>query len=315
VVAFCVLDAFDPLDAFAAWRARGSTVLVEGRRLFVVDVPARAPHPTQPDAPTLVLLHGFPSWSGDFALIVDALAEHHRVVAHDLLGFGLSDKPRPHPYSFAEQAQLSLSLWRMLGIERAHLVAHDYGTSVAAEVLAQTAEQTSGFRAQSLTLQNGSILIELAQLRLGQRLLLSPLGPLYARLASRRLYLRNMRALLRAPVDDRHLEGMWRAVLHDNGPAVLPALTRYIPERRALRARHVEALVRFAGPTLLLWGEDDPVAVRAIGDGLAALLPRARHVRLTGVGHYPSLEAPAACVDAIGTLVAPAPSRAAGSVS
>ncbi len=56
----------------------------------------------------------------------------------DLLGFGDSAKPRAHRYSLLEQADLQQALLGRLGIdEPLHVLAHDYGDSVAQELLAR----------------------------------------------------------------------------------------------------------------------------------------------------------------------------------
>ena len=268
--------------------------------MFAVDV-------GQGDA--VVILHGFPSWSGDFALVLDALAARFRVVVHDHLGFGTSDKPRDHGYSLFEQADVALGLWRSLGIERAHLVAHDYGTSVATELLARHVRGLLPLSIASVTLTNGSIHLELAKLRASQRILASPLGPAFARLAGRTLFLRNMRAVLRRPVDETHLDAMWRALEYNEGRRTLPLVSRYLAERVRFRRRFIGALEALDVPAHVLWAEDDPVAVRAIGDQLAAEIPGAVHTRLAGLGHYPMLEDPAAWSAAALQFLASVPQR------
>jgi pimeloyl-ACP methyl ester carboxylesterase len=65
------------------------------------------------------------------------LAKSRRVIVHDHLGFGLSDKPAEYSYSLMEQAAYAVGVWRKLGIRRGHLLANDYGTSVATELLAR----------------------------------------------------------------------------------------------------------------------------------------------------------------------------------
>src|SRR6185436_11057826 len=74
----------------------------------------------------LLVLHGFPSSSRDFLPALPALAARRRVVVHDHLGFGLSDKPAAYSYSLLEQAEVAIALWRELGITKGHLLAHDY---------------------------------------------------------------------------------------------------------------------------------------------------------------------------------------------
>ncbi|NXY49885.1 MEST protein, partial [Ceuthmochares aereus] len=61
----------------------------------------------------------------------------HRVIALDFVGFGFSDKPRPHRYSIFEQASIVEGLVRHLGLrrQRINLLSHDYGDTVAQELL------------------------------------------------------------------------------------------------------------------------------------------------------------------------------------
>ena len=56
--------------------------------------------------PTVLLLHGFPTWSYDYAEVADDLARDHDVITLDFLGYGASDKPNPYDYSVAESADV-----------------------------------------------------------------------------------------------------------------------------------------------------------------------------------------------------------------
>src|SRR5262249_17419645 len=137
----------------------------------------------------LVVLHGFPSSSLDFRAALGRLSRGRRVVVHDHLGFGLSSKPERYSYSLIEQAEVAVELWRSLGITRAHVLAHDYGTSVATELVARHARGLLPFEPMSLTLCNGSVYIEMAHLTPSQRLLKNRLvAPIFARLASKPVF-------------------------------------------------------------------------------------------------------------------------------
>src|SRR5213080_3993775 len=92
--------------------------------------------------PWLTLLHGFPTSSWDWARVAQILEPSFRVLAFDFLGFGDSDKPRRHEYSIVEQADLTEALWGRLGIKETGLVGHDYGATVAKELLARAEEGT-----------------------------------------------------------------------------------------------------------------------------------------------------------------------------
>ena len=114
-----------------AWRAGGALVEVGGRRLFLRTADGAGPQ--------LLFLHGYPSSSYDWRLVLDMLPGQ-RTACFDFLGFGLSDKPRDHVYSLMDQADLVEGVVERLGASEVVLVAHDMGTSVATELLARDLE-------------------------------------------------------------------------------------------------------------------------------------------------------------------------------
>ncbi len=279
-----------------SFRERGALHRIFGRDVFALaEGPAADPEP-------LLLLHGFPSSSRDFALALPRLAERRRVVAHDHLGFGFSEKPPAYSYSLLEQAEVPLGHWRSLGVTRGHLVAHDYGTSVATELLARRERGLCPVELASVTFCNGSVHIEMAHLTPSQRLLRIPrLAPLFARLSSRRVFLAQMRRILGDPgaVPEGELLAMWEGLSRDGGRDRLPALAGYMDERVRFRARWIDPLTRLDLPCHVLWGRRDPVAVGAIAEQLAREIPRATLTWLDGLGHYPMLEAPLRWAEAV----------------
>ena len=69
------------------------TVQVDGLNLFYREAGPK-------DAPTLLLLHGFPSSSRMFETLIPLLADRYHLVAPDYPGFGLSDAPPPSQYAY-----------------------------------------------------------------------------------------------------------------------------------------------------------------------------------------------------------------------
>jgi pimeloyl-ACP methyl ester carboxylesterase len=61
------------------------------------------------------MLHGFPTWSYDYAAVAHDLERDHDVVTLDFLGYGASDKPKPYDYSVAESADIVEELVAHLG--------------------------------------------------------------------------------------------------------------------------------------------------------------------------------------------------------
>lgn len=98
---------------------------VDGHRLFYREA-------GRPDAPAVVLLHGFPTSSYMFRDLVPALADSYHVIAPDHLGFGLSDAPTvdEFDYTFDALGSLTAGLLRTLGVQRYAMYVQDYGAPI-----------------------------------------------------------------------------------------------------------------------------------------------------------------------------------------
>lgn len=274
------------MEGIERWRARGREVEIFGRRVFVVEE-------GDPDAQVLVLLHGYPSSSADFEAALPALAARYRVIVHDHLGFGMSEKPSEYSYSLLEQAETAVGLWRELGVTEAHVLAHDYGTSVATELVARAARDMLPLSLRTLTLCNGSVHIELARPRLAQQILRAPLiGSSFARLATKPYFERNVQAIVHQEIDKAELDRMWALLVRDGGRERLPAISQYLGERNRFWHRWVGALQATDLPTHVLWGREDPVAVPDIARALADEIDGATLTWLPDLGHYPMIEDP-----------------------
>jgi len=275
------------LASIERWRARGRIVPTRDGDVWTLDVPGG-----DDGATAVLVLHGFPSSSFDFAAAVDRVAARRRVVALDFPGFGLSCKPRDHGYSLFEQADVVLEVARALGLKRAHVWAHDMGTSVATELLARRERGLCPLDLASVTLMNGSVHVELAHLTVGQKILRSPLGDVFARLNSRRTFEAQLRRTFVREPDDETVHAMWELLSRDGGATLLAATIGYVEERRRFRRRWIGALERCDLPLLVAWGRRDPVAVIAIAERIAQGTPGARFETWDDLGHWPQIEDP-----------------------
>ena len=79
------------------------------------------------EGPTVLLVHGTPTWSFLYRSLITTLASRHRVIAADHLGFGLSDKPPDAPYRPRDHAARLGTLIDSLGLSDITLVVHDFG--------------------------------------------------------------------------------------------------------------------------------------------------------------------------------------------
>ena len=276
-------------DELQQWRASGTCFEHEGQRVFYRD---------EGNGPVLLCLHGYPTASWDWHRVWPRLLGRYRLIAPDLLGFGFSDKPRDHAYSIAGQATRVEALLAMLGIQKLHLLAHNYGDTVAQELMARQHARLQagqpGVELSTVTLLNGGLFPEAHRARTVQKLLRSPLAPLLLRLFNRRGFARNIRAIFGAGTqpDAADLARMWTLVNHGGGRANMGRLLHYIDERRQFRERWVGALVNAGMPLRLVAGMDDPVSGAHMVARYRQLVPHADVIELPGIGHYPQWEAP-----------------------
>jgi len=270
------------------WRRGGARFDYRGEEIFYRD---------DGRGPALLCIHGFPTASWDWHKLWPQLSARWRVVAPDMIGFGLSGKPRPYPYSLHDQATLHETLLSGLGVDTVHILAHDYGDSVAQELLARHDERAAGAGGaviRSVCFLNGGLFPERHRARLVQKLLNSPLGPLLSRLSSERSFRSSFAPIFgpRTRPSDAELATAWALVAHHGGQHIAHRLIRYIGERRTYRDRWVGALQRTAVPLRFINGPEDPVSGAHMAERYGELVPNPDVVLLDGIGHYPQLEAP-----------------------
>ena len=282
-----------------SWRDEGAIEAVLGRRLFV--------RRRGGGEDTLLLhLHGFPSSSYDWRPLLALRPPGEASVAFDFLGFGLSEKPRDHTYTLAWQADAAEEIVRRAAAERVFVVGHDMGTSVATELMARDLRGELGFAMSGALLFNGSMLLHLARPTVGQRLLRSPLGPLFARLSGRRSFRLQFGQLFSEahPLSPHEAEDQWALLTHEGGQRIAPRTIAYMDERERFTERWHGAVRDWPGALSFAWGLRDPVAIAAVLEGLRELRPGAPTTELPELGHYPQIEQPEAISAALDTALA-----------
>lgn len=267
-----------------AWQGTGRTTTVDGRSIFLTDSGAG-------EVP-LVLIHGFPGSSHDWAGVVPLL--HGRVITLDLPGYGFSDKSPDASYTLFEQADVVEQVLAELGVDRCVLVGHDMGDTVIAELAQRSNLGELGFAIEQIVLTNGSVFIDLAQLTRGQRLTLrtpnrTSLFPMPTVILRRSLGESFTRS---APPPPGAVDDLIAMIKLDRGDRLMPRLIRYIEERRVHQDRWTAGFVDFPGPLTMIWGEEDPIAILPMTARMQQLRPSTVVVPLPGVGHWTSIEAP-----------------------
>lgn len=297
-----------PSDRFqhpgiAAWESRGAYHQLGEHRIFAVDLPAGREERLDP----LLIIHGYPTSSFDFADVATALAAARRVVLIDLIGFGLSAKPDMH-YTLAAQADVVAALTAELALSRCALLTHDMGDTVGGELLARQQEGTWPVEVTRRVVTNGSIYIGMAHLTAGQQLLLSlPDEALPAASAPDATALAASLTATLAPAGAGRVDtaGHAELIVHGGGNRLLARTIRYIEERRSNERRFTGAIETHPSPLHIVWGPEDPIAVAAMASTLAGARPDATLTWIDGAGHYPQLESPGAWLAAVSEALAP----------
>jgi pimeloyl-ACP methyl ester carboxylesterase len=119
-------------------------ISVDGNKVFYREAGSRT-------APTILLLHGFPTSSHMFRNLIPALSDHYHVVAPDLPGFGFSDAPdRKHfPYTFEHLAKVMVSFTDAIGLKTFAIYVFDYGAPVGFRLALARPERVTAIISQN----------------------------------------------------------------------------------------------------------------------------------------------------------------------
>jgi pimeloyl-ACP methyl ester carboxylesterase len=248
--------------------------------------------------PPVLFVHGTPSWSFEWRHVIRSLSADHRCVAPDLLGFGLSERPRDFPYTPEAHAREIAAFVEALDLRDFTLVVHDFGGPIALPLALERpglVKRLVVLNSWMWSLADDPAMARAARLlggRLGrllyERLNFSPRIIMPGAYADRRRLSPAMHHQYLAPFPDRWSRG---AVLWTLARALLGSSAHYERLWRD-RARLREL------PVLLVWGTKDPAfTTRSLARWREAL-PDAKVVELP-VGHWPQEEAQEEMVDAL----------------
>jgi pimeloyl-ACP methyl ester carboxylesterase len=264
--------------------------------------------------PVVLLIHGMAGSSRTWRDVMPRLAEAFTVVAPDLLGHGESAKPLGD-YSLGAHASGLRDLLGALGIARATVVGQSLGGGVAMQLAYQHPEI-----AERLVLVNsGGLGRDVNRvLRLfalpGIEYVMPVLFPAFLRERGNAVAQALHRWGLRAP----HVAEMWRAYTSLSEPENRQAFVRTLRAVIDAGGQAVSAKDRLyltqALPTLIVWGDQDPIIPVQHGRDAHELMPGSRLEIFEGVGHFPHVEVPerfaAVLTDFLETTEPHAPSSA-----
>ncbi|XP_051544267.1 mesoderm-specific transcript homolog protein isoform X2 [Myxocyprinus asiaticus] len=280
-------------SALNTWRSSGHFFTFRGNDIFY-----KESFGVVGSSDVLLLLHGFPTSSYDWYKIWDSLTlRFNRVIALDFLGFGFSDKP----------ASVVEALIAHLGLseQRINVLSHDYGDTVALELLYRSDHNRTGhITINSLCLSNGGIFPETHHPRFMQKVLKDSgiISPLLTRLINFQLFSRGIRDVFGPYTQPTEAEfwDMWTGIRFNDGNLVMDSILQYINQRLKHRDRWVGALTSTSTPLHMIYGPLDPVNPHPQFIQLYWKLVQRSTVSVLDehVSHYPQLEDPTGFIKA-----------------
>ena len=153
ILALSIAGPWAPVPAIAAETGIEATQAVSFRTEEIGDIAIAYREAGDPNRPTVLLLHGFPTSSHMFRNLIPELAKHYHVIAPDFPGFGASEMPMAEgfEYSFANISEMMTSLLDRKGVEQYSVYLMDYGAPVGFRMFAEQPERVTGF-----IIQNGN---------------------------------------------------------------------------------------------------------------------------------------------------------------
>ena len=271
------------------------TVEIDGLKIFYREA-------GPPDAPTLLLLHGFPSSSAMFDTLIPLLADRYHVVAPDYPGFGHSDAPAPDrfKYTFANITDVMDKFTRTLGLARYALYITDYGGAVGMRLASAHPERVSALIVQNVAVHDDA----LADPRWASR------RAFWADRAAHEAQFRKgllaaesarMRHVGSSPHPERYSPDVWDAeVAHMNKPGMVEIqLDLFYDYRTNVAAFPAwqDYLRKHKPPLMVAWGKYDPVFALGEAEAFRREVPEVE-VHILEAGHFALEEA----VDEIAAL-------------
>lgn len=272
----------------------GETLVVDGAPLHFV---------RRGSGPPVVLIHGASGNLRDWSMsALPAIAERHDTVAFDRPGHGLSGWPGSSAIRLGDQARRMRQALRQVGVERAIVVGHSYGGSVALAWALDAPETVAG-----LLLIASPSQVWPGGLGLSTGLLASPVtGPLLAQA---------LPAVLPRSVARMAVETVFAPQAPPPGyidalgvglvlrPGALRANARQLAALKDQIRVMVPLYPGLAMPVELIHGTADEIVPMAIhSEPLSRQVPQARLTRLEGVGHMPHHVALATVLEALDRL-------------
>ena len=239
--------------------------------------------------PTILFVHGTPSWSFDYRHLIKHLSHRFRCIAIDLMGFGLSDKPKDYDYSTPKHVQVLTQCIEQLKLSDLHLVLHDFGGVIGMAYALDHPKQIKSICLFNSWLWDASSEPEFQK---SAKILKSPLLPfLYLRMnfSPRFLIPKSFhnKARLKKSIH-QHYTKVFTKASERHGPL---AFARSLLNDQQWFGSLWQRIHRLYDKSILfVWGMEDPFVQPKYLDKYASVFPQAQVHKLEDCGHFPQEE-------------------------
>ena len=282
------------ITSFEEWKDSGCYFNYYGHKIFYTTNNTKKPN--------LLLLHGFPTSSWDYSFIWDELAKQFNLIAVDMLGFGLSDKPYNHTYSTHEQSNIIEAILKNQQISKLHILTHDYGNTITQELIARQIQTTDSSQLEILSVcfLNGGLFPESHGHTFLQGLLAGRFGNIIRHFITKKIAQKAIAKLIgkKNKLSMMELDIIWEFISYKQGNKIAHKLLQYINERKIYRQRWVSAIQYTKIPIRLINGPEDPVSGINMIENYKLQVTMHDVILIDGIGHFPHIEAPQQVLEA-----------------
>src|SRR3954453_12192267 len=246
----------------------------------------------------LLLLHGITSTSEAWRNVLPSLAERYTVIAPDMIGHGRSAKPRGD-YSLGAYAAGVRDLLAVLGYERGSVVGHSFGGGIAIQfsyLFPEYVERMGLFSSGGL---GTSVPPPLRAATLpGSEWVLPLIAREWPVKAGGAIAAAAGRLGIEAGPDLAEFARGYASLSEDGASDAFIHTMRGVIDHEGQRVSALDRLyLDDQMPTLIVWGDSDPVIPAEHGRNAHRIVEHSRYVELPGSGHWPMLDAPDSVID------------------
>ncbi|PQJ77827.1 alpha/beta fold hydrolase [Polaribacter porphyrae] len=272
------------------WRKKGRKIPAFDNEVFVID--------TNTDKEVLLILHGYACSSYDYYKILPELSKHYRVIIPDLICFGSSTKYINKYFSVIEQTDVIIELLKILYVKQMTILAHDYGVSIASELIARKESSLIDFNIKQLFLSNHYVPkkyfededtgedtnIETCSFSKNTTSMMSSFSVFKKHKKKNLFQVDNL--------NDEDFKTMWALHVCNEGIEVIDFISNYDFERKIFWDRWMNALKTTSINIKFFWGKNDVSNSLKIVDSLAKSIDNTEVHFEESCGYYPMLEKP-----------------------